>query len=112
MNGTHELGCRCWRCMATIYGDWFDQLGRQTEAGAWQRFVTITYGTVAYPWARGFPGSGCGRPSAEFGHHCFQDFVLHLEAQIGGRLDYIVADQYGSVNGRYHRHSLLAASGL
>ena len=111
MNGNHELGCRCWRCMATAYGDWFDQLGGETEAGEWQRFVTISYRTNSYPQGRGFPNSD-GMPSVEFSHHCFQDFVSQLEAQLGARVDFIVGDQFGQLHGRFHQHALLAAIGL
>lgn len=108
----HGLGCRCWQCLAQVLGIWLDELGQRTKAGAWQIFLTITYASVVYPWARGFPGSGGGIPSSEFGHHCFDDLVSHLEAQLGARVDYIMADQYGSVNGRFHQHALLAAIGL
>lgn len=112
LSRNHELGCRCWRCLATVFGDWFDQLGRETEAGGWRVFQTISYRTNSYLWAHGFPGYGCGMPSAEFGRHCFQDFIAHLEAQIGERLDYIVGDQFGQMHGRFHQHALLAAKGL
>jgi hypothetical protein len=111
ISGNHEVGCRCWRCMADELGAWFDRLGGETEAGEWQRFVTISYRTRPSPWQRGFPGSE-GMPSVELGHHCFQDFVSWLEAQLGVRVEFIMADQYGSLNGRYHQHSLLAARGL
>ena len=89
-----------------------EKLGGETKVGAWQVFLTITYCSVVYPWARGFPGSGCGMPSAAFGRHCFQDFVLHLEARTGERLDYIVGDQFGQLHGRFHQHALLSAKGL
>ena len=29
-------------------------------------------------------------PSAEFDRRCFKDFILHLEAQIGERVDYSI----------------------
>jgi hypothetical protein len=112
MISNHELGCGCWRCTASQLGDWFDQLGAQTEAGEWQHFVTVTYRTKAYPWSRGFPGSGDGMPNAEFGHHCFENFVSELSARVGARVDYIVGDQYGELHGRFHQHALLAANGL
>jgi len=108
----HELGRGCWRCTANQLGDWFDQLGAQTEAGEWQHFVTVTYRTKVYPWGRGFPSSGSGMPSAEFGHHCFDDFVSQLSARVGARVDYVVGDQFGKAHGRFHQHALLAAKCL
>jgi len=98
--------------MATAYGDWFDHLGGETEAGEWQVFQTISYRTKPNPWQRGFPNAGDGKPSAEFGHHCFQTFVARLEAQLGERLDFIVGNQFGQLHGRFHQHALLAAIGL
>jgi hypothetical protein len=108
ISAIHELGCRCWRCIANELGGWFDQLGGKTEAGEWQIFQTISYRN-SYLWPS---GSGCGMPSVEFGNHCFQDFVSQLEAQIGARVDYIVGDQFGQLHGRFHQHALLAGKGL
>ncbi len=108
----HALGCGCWRCRTQALGDWLDKLGGQTDPGKWQNFATITYATHSYPWARGFPNSGSGRPSSDFAGHFFAFFVSHLEAQLGSRLDYVVADQFGTLNGRFHQHALLAAKGM
>jgi hypothetical protein len=112
MRAVHELGCRCWRCTAQAYGDCLDLLGGQTKSGKWQYFATITYVTHSYPWSRGFPTSGSGRPTADFANHTFAFFTSQVETRLGARLDYVVADQYGRVNGRFHQHALLAGVGL
>jgi hypothetical protein len=36
----------------------------------------------------------------------------HLEHELAARVDYVVADQLGSINGRFHQHAILAADGL
>jgi len=37
---------------------------------------------------------------------------MHLEGEIGSRVDYVVADQLGDQFGRLHQHALLAGQGL
>jgi hypothetical protein len=39
----------------------------------------------------------------------FDRLVSHLESQLLSRVDYVVADQLGSINGRFHQHAILAA---
>ena len=53
-----------------------------------------------------------GRPKADFAHHLFDRLVSHLESELGSRVDYVVADQLGSINGRFHQHAILAGRGL
>jgi hypothetical protein len=108
----HEAGCGCWRCLSNHLGPWIDSLGPQLDSGQWQVYATITYGTPNYPWQRGFPTGGSGRPKAEFAHHLFDRFIEHLEGELGSRLDYVVADQLGERFGRLHQHAILAAEGL
>ena len=108
----HPEGCRCWRCLSHQLGCWVDQLGAATAPGEWQVFATITYRTKEYPWQRGFPRDGTGRPKADFAHHLFDRLVSHLEHELSSRLDYVVADQLGSIHGRFHQHAILAADGL
>ena len=108
----HEVNCRCVKCYADTLGGWIDELGRKTPAGTWQVFGTLTYATRNYPWQRGFPMTGSGRPHPDFAHNLFADFVLHLETELGQPIDYVVADQFGSLGGRFHQHCLLAAPGL
>jgi len=107
----HPEGCLCWKCYADQLGRWIDAQGSQTSAGRWQVFATITYSTKSSPWQRGFPVLA-SRPKADFAHHLFDRFVLHLEDELGSRLDYVVADQLGSINGRLHQHAILSGVGL
>jgi hypothetical protein len=100
-----------WKHYADHLGRWIDSLGSETAPGRWQVFATITYSTKSYPWCRGFPVMA-GRPKADFAHHLFDRFVSHLEHELCSRVDYVVADQLGSINGRFHQHAILAASGL
>jgi len=92
-------------------GDWLDQLGRTTEIGKWQVFGTITFATPEHPWRRGFPVTSY-RPHPDFAHRLFNKFITHLEGRIHQRVDYVVADQLGSKNGRFHQHYLLSAKNL
>jgi hypothetical protein len=108
----HQPDCPCWRCYAATLGIWLDDLGTQTVRGRWDVFATISYRTDSYPWGRGFPLSGSGRPSPDFGYRLFDTFVRHLEEQLGSRVEFVVADHYGTEGGRFHQHALLAANGL
>jgi hypothetical protein len=93
-------------------GKWIDDLGTKTASGEWQIFGTITYATRNYPWRRGFPISGNGRPHPDFAHNFFTRLVNHLESDLRTRVDYVVADQFGEIGGRFHQHAILAACGL
>ncbi len=108
----HDSGCGCYRCIAGVLGTWLEGLGSRTRSGTWIHFATVTYRTLAFPWSRGFPSSGDGKPSPDFAHHVFADLVQHLEQVLGERIDYVVADQFGSLNGRFHQHALLSGEGL
>jgi hypothetical protein len=107
----HAEGCRCWKCYADQMGRWIDALGAKTGPGGWQVFATITYSTKSFPWCRGFPILA-GRPKADFAHHLFDRLVVLLERELQSRVDYVVADQLGAINGRFHQHAILAAPGL
>ena len=98
-------------CYSCHLGRWIDDLGSQTGPGKWQIFATITYATKPYPWCRGFPLIS-GRPNAAFAHRLFDRLITHLEQELLSRLDYVVADQLGSVHGRFHQHAILAGIGL
>jgi hypothetical protein len=111
-NSDHKPLCRCWRCIADILGAWLDSLGTETSTGRWLRFVTITYATPTYPWARGFPRSGSGRPSPDFAQITFISFISQLEDWTGAHVDYVLCAQFGDRNGRFHQHCLLAGEGL
>jgi hypothetical protein len=107
----HSEGCSCWKCHADHLGGWIDALGSTTAPGRWQVFSTITYSTKSYPWQKGFPILA-GRPKADFAHHLFARLISHLERELVTHVDYVVADQLGSINGRFHQHAILAAHGL
>ena len=107
----HAAYCSCRKCWADSLGRWIDALASQTLPGQWQVFVTITYATKSYPWCRGFPILA-GRPKADFAHHLFDRLILHIERELLSRVDYVVADQLGSINGRFHQHAILACPGL
>jgi hypothetical protein len=111
-NAKHDQGCRCWCCLSHQMGRYIDSLGSQTSSGQWQVFGTITYRTPSYPWRRGFPTGGSGRPKAEFAHHLFDRLIAYLEAELGSGVDYVVADQLGERLGRLHQHAILAGQGL
>jgi hypothetical protein len=93
-------------------GRYIDSLGLKTISGQWQVFATITFRTPSYPWQRGFPTGGSGRPKPDFAHHLFERFTKHLESELGSAVDFVVADQLGDRNGRLHQHAILSASGL
>jgi hypothetical protein len=111
-NSGHKPLCTCWRCITDILGAWLDSLGTETSTGRWLRFVTITYATLTYPWARGFPRSGSGRPSPDFAQITFISFISQLEEWTGAQVDYVLCAQFGDRNGRFHQHCLLAGEGL
>ena len=108
----HLEGCSCRRCLSHDMGRFIDSQGRKTPSGRWDVFATITYQTPDYPWCRGFPKGGSGRPKAEFAHHLFDRLIAHLEGELDSRIDYVVADQFGERFGRLHQHAILAAQGL
>lgn len=108
----HRPGCSCHKCFAKVMGSWIDDLGGRTRPGQFQVFGTTTFRTPTYPWQRGFPTGGGGRPSPDYAHHVFDRMVSHLERELDSALDYIVADQYGALGGRFHQHWILAATGL
>lgn len=108
---SHDSFCHCRRCLSSAWGRWLDDLGSRTSRGNWDWFVTISHRTETYHWLRGFPIKG-SKPSPEYGHHFFQFFVAHLERELSSRVEFVVADQFGSINGRYHQHGLMAADGL
>jgi hypothetical protein len=103
MRRGHELLCRCNRCIGRAMGEFIDELGGQTQLGQWNVFTTISYRTRSYPWCKRFPVSGTGRPNPEFAIHVFDFFIGHVETQLGKKLEYVVVDQYGKQNGRFHQ---------
>jgi hypothetical protein len=103
--------CTCWRCTAQLFGEWLDQLGSLTPLQRWAFFLTITFSTPDYPWRKGFPMM-MSKPHPDFAHDFFRFFVSHFEAVLEERIDYVVADQFGGHEGRFHQHALLAGESL
>lgn len=108
----HSEDCTCGSCLAHEYGKMIDELGARTSPGGWQKFGTTTFRTPNFPWSRGFPSNCSFRPNAEFARNIFNKFILHLESVLGQRVDFFVADQLGTANGRLHQHFVMAAPGL
>jgi hypothetical protein len=108
----HDPACRCFRCYAAALGSWIGELGALTICGCWVWLVTISYRTSNYPWGRGFPLMGAGKPNPDFAHRLFDRLVDHLEAELGSRVEFVASDEYGTQNGRFHQHALLSSPGL
>jgi hypothetical protein len=100
------------KSLAYRLGLWLAELGTRTESEHWDLFVTITFRTTSHPWRSGFPAAGSCKPSPEFGAHAFDAFVCQVEAQIGHSVEFVVVDQFGRLNGRFHQHAIIAGQGL
>lgn len=107
----HGASCRCWLCYSDRMGGFIDRLGRRTAAGRWLWFLTLTYRTQHFPWAKGFPIEQPG-PCADFAHHFFARMILWIERQVHSRVEYFVADQFGETGRRLHSHCGLSWPGL
>ncbi len=107
----HGVSCECWLCYADRMGAFADRLGKQTAAGSWLWFLTLTFRTPSYPWARGFPMEQ-PEPYADFVHHFFAQMIYWIERQIHGPVEYFVADQFGEIGGRLHLHCGLSWPGM
>jgi hypothetical protein len=109
-NLQHRAGCDCWRCYSLSVGAFIDELGSKTAAGQWQFFLTQSYRTPSYPWAKGFPRRS--EPHPDFVHH-FSDFMIGwLAREFGPPVEFFVADQYGETGGRLHQHFGISGLGL
>jgi hypothetical protein len=107
----HRAPCRCWLCYADRMGAFIDRLGRSTLAGRWLWFLTLTFRTPHFPWARGFPIEQ-PEPCPDFAHHFFARMILWIEGQVHSPVQYFVADQFGEIGGRLHLHCGLSWPGL
>lgn len=110
-NGKHGPNCRCSNCFPGYLGAFIDELGLMTASGGWRLFMTITYRTKGYPWAKGFPYHQPS-PSPDFASKFFSRTIRWLEGQVHARVEYFVADQYGETGGRFHQHAGLSWPGL
>ncbi len=107
----HTEGCPCWRCYANSVGSWLDFLCSQMISGKADIFLTLTARTPNYPWRRGFPIAPT-QPSQQFIHRIFDRLILRLTRKLHSRIDFIRADQLGTLNGRLHLHAILSGDGL
>lgn len=107
----HQAACSCWLCFADRMGAFIDSVGRKTAAGRWVYFVTLTFSTKSFPWAKRFPIEQ-PQPSPEFVHNFFRQMVRWLEGQLHDRVEYFTADQFGEVGGRLHQHFGLSSPSL
>ena len=107
----HGASCGCWLCYADRMGAFIDKLGQRTVAGRWLWFITLTYETTDFPWAKGSPIQQT-QPHPDFVHHFFDRMIQWIEGQVHARVEYCTADQYGEVGGRLHQHCGLSWPGL
>jgi hypothetical protein len=92
-------------------GAFIDQLGKKTAAGQWLWFVTLTFRTPYFPWARGFPIEQPA-PAPDFVHNFFVRMIHWIEGEVHVRVEYFVVDQSGELGGRLHQHCGLSWPGL
>jgi hypothetical protein len=106
----HASGCACWRCYSQHVGAFIDELGLKTAVGYWQFFLTQSYRTPSFPWAKGFPRKS--EPHADFVHHFADYLISRLRKEFGPPIEYFFADQYGEAGGRLHQHFGISGPGL
>lgn len=99
----HLAGCACWYCLCDRMGQLVDKMGNRTVAGRWLWFITMTFRTADHRWQRGFPMLEF-RPNETFVNHFFDSAMRRIERDIGGPVEYFLAHQFGSQNGRIHLH--------
>jgi hypothetical protein len=92
-------------------GAFIDGLGKSTRAGRWMLFLTLTYRTPTFPWARGFPMAQ-SQPHTDFVRNFIKHAIRHLEKELCERVEYFQAEQSGSIGGRIHQHMGLSARAL
>jgi hypothetical protein len=107
----HSTGCSCYLCFADRAGKFIDDLGRRTEARRWVWFVTLTFRTPHFPWARHFPVEQ-PMPAPDFVHHHFDAMIKWIEREVHHPVEFFTADQFGSKGGRLHLHCGLSWPGL
>jgi hypothetical protein len=107
----HLPACVCWLCYADRMGEFIDSLAKRTQASRWLWFLTLTFRTPSFPWAKGFPIEQA-KPSPDFVHHFFERMIQWIEKQVHSRVEYFVADQFGESGGRLHLHAGVSWPGL
>jgi hypothetical protein len=107
----HHAPCHCWLCYADRMGAFIDELGQRTVSGKWGLFVTLTYRTGSFPWARGFPMEQPA-PHPDFVHNFFGRMIRWLEQELQERVEFSHAEQLGEAGGRLHHHAALSSPAL
>ncbi len=107
----HGARCSCYVCYSDRMGEFIDDLGRRTQAGRWLWFLTLTFRTPSFPWARGFPVEQ-PEPCSDLVGHFFDRMISWIEHQVHVRVEYFTADQFGEQGGRLHQHCGLSWCGL
>jgi hypothetical protein len=107
----HQAACRCWLCYSDQQGSFIDRLSRRTVPGKWGLFVTQSYRTRPFPWAKSFPIEQ-PQPNPDFVRHFLARAIRWLEDQLRERVEYFVADQYGKIGGRLHQHMGITSHSL
>jgi hypothetical protein len=107
----HRASCDCWLCYSDRMGELIDNLGRRTAARKWLWFLTLTFRTPYFPWARGFPMEQ-PQPCPDFVRHFFAWMVSWIEREVHSRVEFFVVHQLGESGGRLHLHCGLSWPGL
>ena len=107
----HRAACGCWLCYADRMGELVDGLGQRTRARRWLWFLTLTFRTLHFPWARGFPVEQ-PQPCPDFVNHSFERMLCWIEAEVHGPVEFFVVHQFGKSGGRLHLHCGLSWPGL
>jgi|SRR5579863_89292 len=107
----HRAYCRCYLCFSDRMGEFVDDTGHKTQAGRWLWFVTLTFRTPHFPYAKGFPMEQ-PRPSPDFVDHFFDRMLNWIAREVHHPVEFFVAHQFGEINGRIHLHCGLSWPGL
>lgn len=107
----HRASCGCWLCYSDRMGEFTDRLGQRTRARLWLWFLTMTFRTPHFPWARGFPVEQ-PQPCPDFVSHFFQQMLCWIEREVHGPVEFFVVHQFGEIGGRLHLHCGLSWPGL
>ena len=107
----HRAACGCWLCYADRMGGFIDSLGQRTRVRRWLWFLTLTFRTPHFPWARGFPVEQ-PEPCPDFVRHCFERMLCWIEREVHSPVEFFVVHQFGESGGRLHLHCGLSWPGL
>lgn len=99
----HRADCHCYLCFSDRMGKFVDDLGRETQAGRWLWFITLTFRTPHFPWCDGFPIEQ-PQPNADFVEHFFARMLRWIEQEVHCPVEFFVAHQFGELGGRIHLH--------